>query len=500
VGLAGSPAFAKDDEELPPDDENTTDSVKPGEKPTDSGDDLSPPLQPAKSSQSAKPAQPAQLLKHARPATPPAAPDEPWPLSRWEAEALRNSPLLGEAAAETKVQQARVMEAAWARFPRVDWQSSIVPVPTLRGDVLNTISEITNFTGFSGSFQQHKFDVNVPIFGFGRLRAQTRAMRASQAAAEAGERLARADVVLEIGKSYESVKVSRALVALYADANARLARADKKLDEFLEAGSNDADELDKNRFATLAADFANQVADAHKMGELSKFALRNAAGIEQSTSVGVDAAPLVLRALAREPIEALVRDAPGKRADLQATSSGVEAKRALYDGARAAYWPELFASGTLGVARCNVCQDQQNPFALDFLNMDLWSASLGVRWNIDFGMKVARVRQAAAELGKADGAARLAREAARVEVVDAHGKWKQAVAGVEIAKKGKASAEVWFAAVEQRFLVGKARASDFTEVLGNWLRFSGDELRAIYAANVAALALERAAGKTLIQR
>ena len=180
LALLAGDARADDDEEPPPDDEKASEGSESTVKP----------------SQAAQPAtveKPA-LEKPAITVKPPilATPDEPWPLARWEAEALRHSPLLTEAAQETALQQARLMEAAWARFPRIDWQSTLVPVPTLKGDVTHTVTQLTNFTGFGGTLQQHRFDVHLPIYSFGRLRAQKRAAAAAKDGALAGERLARA--------------------------------------------------------------------------------------------------------------------------------------------------------------------------------------------------------------------------------------------------------------------------------------------------------------------
>src|SRR5438067_13762817 len=78
----------------------------------------------------------------------PQPPPERWDLARLEKEAVARQPALAAARADVALGQARRMEAAWARFPRFEWTSVIAPVPTLKGNVLETSTPTNPFVGF----------------------------------------------------------------------------------------------------------------------------------------------------------------------------------------------------------------------------------------------------------------------------------------------------------------------------------------------------------------
>lgn len=432
-------------------------------------------------------------------AAPPASVGAKWDLARWLREAEVRSPALREASEEIGVRAARTMDAAWGRFPSLRWESTVVPVPSLEGDVRLTQTPVNAFAGFSGLFQIHRLDVFLPAFTFGKLRGATRAARADEAAARMDKERAWLVLRVDVRRAYDGVKLSRELGQLLDEARKALTAADRKLEELLEAGAQEVDELDKNRFAALLADLANQRAELKKAEAASLADLQALVGLPaEHEGATVDDTPFAPRSVKASTAQELRRAvARGARKDLEAGRAGVESKRALFDAAEAGYWPDLFLSGTLGLARCNVCTDQRNPYALDFLNMNLWSMSAGVRLGLDYGVRVARAKQARATWRKAAALqAGVVRDAGQ-EIEAAWQRHREAVSRVEIVRKGLVGAEAWFRASSEEFLSGKGRAADYAEALSTVMRFRQDALRAAHQVSLAAGTLELAAGHEL---
>ena len=144
-----------------------------------------------------------------------------------------------------------------------------------------------------------------------------------------------------------------------------------------------------------------------------------------------------------------------------------------------------------------MCADQRNPFQLDFVNFDYLSLSAGVRWGLDYGVRVARARQARAEWRKAAAVQRGAEANAGQEVSAAWHRYAEARARVAVIQKGLDAAEAWHRGSSRAFLAGKGRASDYAESLSIVLRFRQDALRAVHQVSFAASTLELAAGVEL---
>jgi outer membrane protein TolC len=175
----------------------------------------------------------------------------------------------------------------------------------------------------------------------------------------------------------------------------------------------------------------------------------------------------------------------------------IDVRRALAGLARSFYYPDFFLAGQVGVARCNVCQDQTNPFVFDPFNLDLYGAAAGVRLTLDFGQKIARARQADAELKKLELQAQRATEGIKLEVRKAWLEWRQAREQAAIVTKGRKSAQGWLFQASINFSTGLMKLRDLTDALASWFKFRLEELRSIFNYNVAVATLSQVIGREL---
>jgi outer membrane protein TolC len=431
----------------------------------------------------------------ARAQTPPAP--ERWDLARFERESLARHLAIREAEEDVRLGAARRMEAAWARFPRFEWVSVAAPIPTLQGDPLRTQTPTNQFVGFSGVWQQHKVDISVPLFTFGKIRNATRAAEAGTAAARHNVERARAEVLRDVRRAYYSVQVAREVLKVIKEGQERLVSAEKKLEELLEKGAKEVEELDKNRLATFSAEVSTRREEAVKFAELSRYAVRVAAGLRQSAPVEVAPGRLEMVKVSVPPLNVLIDTALGERPEVKALGAGLRARRSLVALQESFYYPDFFIAGTVGVARCNVCSDQVSPFAFDPFNLDLYGAVLGIRLTLDYAQKVARVRQAEAELRKLEAQRERATEGIRLEVRNAYLEWVQAKRQMEIIRKGRKSAQGWLIQSTINFSTGLIKVKDLTDALAAWFKFRLEELRSVYNYNVAVANLATVTGREL---
>jgi outer membrane protein TolC len=396
-----------------------------------------------------------------------------------------------------RLNAARKMEAAWARFPRFEWTSTASPMGAMKGDVLQTTTPTNQYFGFDGVFQQHKLEFVWPIFTFGKLRNAKRAAEAGVRAATHDVERARAEVLRDVRRAYWAVKVSSEALKVVDEGFERIAAAERKLDELLAKKAKDVSPLDKNRLATFAAEVSSRREEAIAFAALSKSALRVVSGLAESASVDVDVGPLAMVKAVVPPIDELIAGALADRPELKALGAVVDVRRSLSSLARSYYYPDFFLAGQVGVARCNVCADQTNPFVFDPFNLDLYGAALGIRLTLDIPQKIARVRQADAELRKLEAQRQRAVEGIRLEVRKAWLEWRQAKEQAALITKGRKSAQGWLFQAMINFSTGLMKLRDLTDALAAWFKFRLEELRSVFNYNVAVAALSQAVGREL---
>jgi outer membrane protein TolC len=129
--------------------------------------------------------------------------------------------------------------------------------------------------------------------------------------------------------------------------------------------------------------------------------------------------------------------------------------------------------------------------------MDLYGAALGVRLTLDIPQKIARARQADAELRKIEAQRRRATDGITLEVRKAWLEWRQAKEQAALITKGRKSAQGWLFQATINFSTGLMKLRDLTDALAAWFKFRLEELRSVFNYNVAVAVLEQVTGREL---
>ncbi|MBI5529406.1 MAG: TolC family protein [Deltaproteobacteria bacterium] len=346
----------------------------------------------------------------------------------------------------------------------------------------------------AGVIVQGSVDVVWPLYTFGRLGSILDAAGSGIDAATAGIAAARDAVVLDTRKAYYGVIAAREVIAVLEDGKDKLREARKKIKDLLAADDPQATEKDLFKIDFYAAELESRFQETKKGLAVAEAALRVMIGADEDEQV--TAKPLDIEAGLPEPgpVSGHLGETAA-RPDLRALGHAVKARSSLADAAGRLYYPNLFVGGGLRFSQSSVQFDTGNPLVRDDLNYLGGAVGLGLRLELDVGIKLAQEEQARAELSKLRFQSALAARGAALQVRKAHADYVHARANWLAYKDGAKAARKWLAASMLNYNIGVGDTRDLLEALVAQAQGRIQQLKAAYEARVALAELELASGK-----
>lgn len=361
----------------------------------------------------------------------------------------------------------------------------------------NHVDEFRILTPASGLFTIYpdipdnwrtRLDLQWPLYTAGRLDALERAARAEAAAVASEIEQARADLRLEIKRTYWALVTAREAMAVVQASLDQTAAHLRDVRNELDAGL-----VPPNDVSTAAAQEARQrmlLVQATVERDVTAAALARLVGSDPDADI-VPTSPLDVRLQERQPIGALVAEARRSRPERAAFERRIAAWDERGRAAAAGRKPALAIAAGIDYARPN---PRIFPRADEF--NESWDASANVTWSLfDGGRTRADVAQAASN-------GRAARQ--RLEEFDS-------VMAVEIRQRtaelnasdaaiAAADAEVLAArdarrVVGNRFAAGVATSTDVVDAQVRVLQAGLDRAQALANTRVAEARLDRALGR-----
>jgi outer membrane protein len=361
----------------------------------------------------------------------------------------------------------------------------------------NHVDEFRILTPTSGLFTIYpdipdnwrtRLDFQWPIYTAGRLDALERAARAEAAAAASEIEQTRADLRLEIKRTYWALVTAREAITVVQGSLDQTAAHLRDVRNQLDAGL-----VPPNDVSTAAAQEARQrmlLVQATVDRDVTVAALARLVGLDPDAEI-VATSALDVRSPARQPIGALLAEARRLRPERAAFEQRIAASDQRRRAAAAGRKPTLAIAAGVDYARPN---PRIFPRADEF--NESWDASANVTWALfDGGRSRADVAQAASS-------GRAVRE--RLEEFDS-------TLGVEIRQRlaelnasdaaiAAADAEVLAAGdarrvVGNRFTAGVATSTDVVDAQVRALQAGLDRAQALANTRVAEARLDRAIGR-----
>ena len=344
-----------------------------------------------------------------------------------------------------------------------------------------------------------RLDLQWPIYTAGRIDALTRAAAAEVEAAGHDRDAARADLTLEITRSFWAVITARASSDVVRQALDRTSAHLNDVRNQLSVGL-----VPPSDVLTIEAQLAHQQMlsiEAENLVATTSAEFRRLAGLEPDT-------PFELVADLSRPAPAFQDPASGRVSSDPAISASVETARAnrperkslqfritaateRATAASAGALPVLTALGGYDVARPN-----PRIFPLQKAWKPSWDLGVNLRWSLFDGGRVrAETAEAVAVRRGAEARLRDFDEVVQVEVRQRMADLNSARASIDAAEAGVRAATEARRVLAERFSAGVATNTDVLNAHVSLLQAELDRTRALATAQLAAARLDRALGR-----
>ncbi|HUJ27445.1 MAG TPA: TolC family protein [Myxococcales bacterium] len=407
--------------------------------------------------------------------------------------ARKNDPRAQQAAAQADNAQGKREEAKWAWFPNFETIAYIAgPTPERRLSADNNVLDATS-GAWNGVVAHIEMQAILPLYTFGKLDAGKAATQHLVGATDALLQRARDQAAFDTARAYWGFQTARNADDSVQKIRDRLTQAQATAKKLIEQESEQISKSDAAKLDYLAEEIEAKHAEAVKNRDLAFTGLKLITGKDelQVAQQDLPAAP------AMPDPDKVLKTALERRPETKAASEGIAARQALVDLARAQLYPDF---GLVGGARFTETTNADNPpspFVGNPYHESSGYVAVAVRGTFDIPQKLARLHQAEADLREAQAMQAGAQQLVRLEVQQALGDLgearvradryaKEAAIGKDLAKQAGVA-----------FDSGLGEARELLEDTLLYARADGERLKALFDAQVAWAALEKAAGGPL---
>jgi outer membrane protein TolC len=358
------------------------------------------------------------------------------------------------------------------------------------------IKSLEFFGGQVGAQLHADVEMLVPLYTFGKWEAGKGATRHLVGASEALLARARDQASYDAARAYWGYQTARNAGESVQKIHDRLAQAKETADKLLQQKSDQINRADRLKLDYLSEEIAANQASALKNRDLAIVGMRALLALkpEEPLEVAQEALP---DPPAQPALEEVLRRALDLRPEMHATDEAVKARLALVDLESAKLWPDFGLVAGARFTETTNASNPQSPFAYNPYHESSGYAALALRGTFDIPQKLARRRQAEADLAEAFAMRRGAEQLVRLEVQQSLGDLAEARVKVDRYTRETAIGKQLATQAGVAFDSGLGEARELLEDTLLYARADGARLSALYDAQLAWAALEKAAGGPL---
>ncbi|MBI3074011.1 MAG: TolC family protein [Deltaproteobacteria bacterium] len=408
---------------------------------------------------------------------------------------------LADAEWQHRAALARRSEARWSRwFPYMEIGFIFAPMPEMRGNPLDgtpicdkvagvcsanpTDVGFDRVTGGYGTYKKFDFNLVMPLDVALKLTAVDKiASRAADAVAHQRERTRRR-VIYDVTRAFWAVKTARAVDDLLEDGMDKVRSGRKTILERLAKKEKGYTKTDLYKFDAFSADAEGKYAEAKKFTALGLSTLKLAMGLSETDLLDVDDDELEATKATLLSEETVREMAVTRRHDLRALKSAVEAKRAHVSLQKRQLAPDLYIAFNFSGQHSNVADAPANVWVNGIANTVGFAVFAGLKWTLDIPQKLARIRQAEAELKSLTTQFELATRAIAFEAKQAYHELAEQRTKLAVNQKAKKSMRQWLISSMLNFETGLIETRDLIDALGAYFKAMAALYRAIHDHNV----------------
>jgi outer membrane protein TolC len=417
--------------------------------------------------------------------------------------ARQNDPRAQQALAQLENARGKNDEVKWAVFPSIETTAYLAgPTPEhfLHGGQNDpNPSDPTHlrtndyFGGPMGVVMHADVQIIQGIYSFGKYQAGTSATRNLVAAQEALLERARDQAAFDATRAWWGWQTARNAGDNVQKIHDRLQQAKDTADKLIAAESDQISKADRLKLDYLAEETEAQQASALKNRDLAAEGMRILLGLAEGAAIDIEPASLP-DPPAQPDANAVLSRALDRRPEVRAANAAVEGRQALVDLESARYWPDLAIVAGARFTETTNASNPQSPFVYNPYHEATGYAALALHGSFEIPVKMARKRQAEANLAEAVALRQEATQLVRLEVQQALGDLAEARVRADRYTKETAIGKQLATQAGVAFDSGLGEARELLEDTLLYARADGERLKALFDAQVAWAALEKAAG------
>jgi outer membrane protein len=413
--------------------------------------------------------------------------------------ALAQNPQVAAANAEADAVRAQRRQVTAAHLPMITFDAGVGP------SVKATLVPGTAVTSFEQQYKDLRasdlsavflgnLSLVQPLYTFGKIALRGEAAEHGVRAREAQVRMTRADVAFETARLYEGLLYARDSRRFFEEMKAWLQKELETTQDMLDRKVKNTNERDLLRInaALVQADIG--IHEAHAGEEEARSGLIAYLGFGPNDELELAEDELIPVGRMPGDYDVLLRMARGHRPELTALYEGERALDALSRAERAGLFPNVFLMGFVNAAYTPGRDWIETRFVIDPLNHVAPGLILGLRWELQGGMPLARAAEQRAHADVLLHLGEWATDGIPADVRKWHEDAKRAWKDIQSATEGSKTAKQWMVQASADYGIGLLDIRELSDAVSSYVALRTTLFRARYEHNVAMAGLSRAIG------
>lgn len=420
--------------------------------------------------------------------------------------ARASDPRVQQVVAQLQNAQAKREEVGYAWFPSITATGYVggpTPEHYLKGGEYDPnpsdpthLKNLDFFGGQLGVLMHADLEVLLPIYSFGKWEAGKGATRHLVGATEALVQRARDQAAFDAARAYWGYQTARNAGESVQKVHDRLTEAKTTADKLLSERSDQITRADRLKLDYLAEEVEANQASALKNRDLAITGMRSLLALKPE-----DPLEILQETLPDPPpqpeLAAMLQKALEQRPEIHAADEQVKGRQALVDLESARLWPDIGIAGGARYTETTNASNPKSPFVYNPYHEASLYAALAIRGTFEIPQKLARRRQAEADLAEALAQRRGAEQLVRLEIAQALGDLNEARTKADRYTRETALGKQLATQAGVAFDSGLGEARELLEDTLLYARADAARLGALYDAQLAWAALEKAVGSSL---
>lgn len=404
--------------------------------------------------------------------------------------------------AENRVQTARAQRV----FPRLELntQHGVIPgVESNRDDLSegeyyldpNLENDWNNWAVFTRA----ELSATQPIYTWGAITSAVKAAEAGAKSAQYEFSAVKAEAEIQLFDLYYSYLLAMEISRILEDANSKLERVERNINEMREEGNSDLKESDVFKFEIFKSEFVTRRVEVQQSLDYIKrvwnYALQAGPGIVYVPEANfLDPVPYEL-----ENYDFYRNNAIEERHEMQGVQFGITALEKRLEAEKAQQYPLFFLGITGSFANTPNRPRQTNPFIRNNTNYGSVGVGFGIRQNLNIFSMRASVDKARIEYKRVND---LEKAVSDQIILDLNERYREAAVAetrMQQTEEALATARKWVRNEELNYDIGFGDVEDYLDAVQKELELRVKWKQNIYELNKKVAALYRAGGLPISQ-